>query len=475
MDFRKTGTKIVVSEGLSAVILFAGLTYFARELTPYVLGIFFIFRVLVDLFGLLTGFGLNGAVEKRISEGDSPGETISSAIAIKLLLISGVAVVLFAFRGAIADYAGADIVVPLLAAVVVREVGWLLVHAMRGELRVGETAPIELARHVAWMGTSALLVYAGYQLSGLVAGYVAGLATLAILGWYGISFEVHRPSADQVRDLLEFSRFEFVVSLGRYVNGWLDVALIGLFLSQSDVTFYEYAWQVTVPVLILGTALTQMLFPQISRWSANAEVEKIESVIARGMGTVLYFAVPALVGAVLLGEPLLRYLFGEPYAVAAIALVVLTGEKGLQLVNHVLEPALRGLNKPSLAARATVIAVGTNLALNLLLIPRFGIVGAAVATTTGVLLDMVVLGYYLSRFVSIDVPYRVVGWSILGAAVMAGVLSILEAFVPIESLAVVVVAILSGGVLYLATTAIFPTTRRQIVLPGLRTIRSAQR
>jgi O-antigen/teichoic acid export membrane protein len=473
MNLSRTGVQVAVTRGVSSLVLFVGLAVYARELSPAVMGSFFIFRVAVDLFGLLTDFGLSGATEKRISENHHPaGELLATALLLKTMFLLVAIAAAFAFRNALRNYVGFEVVIPLIAALVLKEFGWLFIHAMRGNLQIEETVGFELVRHLLWTGVGVALVFAGFQLRGVLYGYLAGLGVLLGLGVVRTPIHFGRPSIAHARSLINFSKHNFVAEMGGYVYGWLDVAMIGFFLSQTEVGLYEYAWRATVPILIIGNAITTTLFPVISNWNSRGKSKAIEETISTSIGAALYIAIPTIFGGVIVGKELLRYLFAEPYAAAWVVLVVLTFEKALQMLRNVFGPVLHGIDRPDLTARATAITLVVNFALNLLLIPRFGIVGAAVATTMSVLLSTAIHGIYLASVVTVDPPIRLVGWFTASGAAMAACLLALRSIVAIDSLVSVIAAVVLGAVVYVALTAAIPITRRQIVRPGFEAIRT---
>jgi len=473
MNLARKGTQVAVTRGVSSLVLFGGLAVYARELSPAVMGSFFVFRVVVDFFGLLTDFGLSGATEKRISEDRIPaGEVLGTALLLKLLLLSVAVAATFALRDVLRNYIGFDVAIPLVVALTLKESSWLFVHAMRGQLRIGETVAFELVRHVVWIATGVTLVLAGFQFSGVLYGYLAGMGALFVLAVFRSSIRFGRPSIDQARSLLDFSKHNFVSEMGGYVYGWLDVAMIGFFLSQRDVGLYEYAWRVTVPMLIVGDTITTMLFPVISQWSAEEQTKEIEEAISGSLGAALYLAIPTIFGAIAVGEQILRHLFADPYAAASLVLVVLTVEKAFQVVRNVFGPALHGLDRPDLTARATALTLLVNVALNVLLIPRFGILGAAVATMGSVVTSTLLHGAYLSAEVDIDVPLRPLFWFTASGAVMSACLLGLQSVVAIDSLEIVSGAVALGAVIYLMLTVAIPDIREDILRPGFEAIRS---
>jgi len=121
-----------------------------------------------------------------------------------------------------------------------------------------------------------------------------------------------------------------------------------------------------------------------------------------------------VVGGWILATPILSHLFGPEFAVGRDAFRLLLLAMGLFFLHGVFFQLLVVFDRtrPELALRGT--AAGLNLILNLLLIPRFGIAGAAVAT---VLAELVILvwRWLVCRQLGVTVHSRFL-WKPLGAA-----------------------------------------------------------
>ena len=76
---------------------------------------------------------------------------------------------------------------------------------------------------------------------------------------------------------------------------------------------------------------------------------------------------------------------------------------------------------------AVVIILGTtlNISLNTLVIPRFGILGAAGATAVSASLIFLLMYYYVTKEVAIPIPYKTIARGAIAAALMIGVLTVL--------------------------------------------------
>lgn len=464
MNIARSSFKLFLGNTANAVLGLVGITYFARELGAAPLGAYFLFEALLGMLAISTDFGLRGAVEKRISEGDDRGNFLTSAILLKLLLLGIVIVTIFVFRQYIDSYIGVPVAMLLIVALILREAASLSLSVLNGELRVGETAILRFARQATWLLAGGIFVWSGFETIGLIYGLIAGLTVVLIWGWYKVSIEFQSPTKKHAISLINYGKYNLVSGVGGLLYNWMDVALIGFFLSQSHVAAYEIAWRITSATLLFSRALARTIFPQISEWSAADAPDQIESLIPETLTPTLFLVVPAFAGSMLLADDILRNVFGPEYVIAALPLMILMFDEVTEAVQLVFGRSLQGIDRPDLAAIATIVGISLNLLLNVILIWNFGLIGAAVATTIASLVGGAGLhAYFLSRSIKIQLPTR----ELVGLALASiGMLLILYPFTRIfavDSVISVVAFIGFGAVLYGGFVLFIPSLRAKVL------------
>lgn len=450
----------------STLVVFIGLAYFAQTVPPAALGSFFLFRVAVEGISMLSNLGLNHAAEKRVSEDKTNEAILSTVLLIKSAILIPVCIIILIFQTSINGYIGASLIPYLIVSLIAREFGWLAIDILRGELRVAMAATIEMIHLVIWIITSVSLVSIGYGLQGIVIGFVIGLISLVVLGFWSISLPIVRPTLESAQSLFDFAKYDFISSIDQYSYNWLDVAIIGLFLTPSSVAFYEYAWQVTLPILFIAGAIGITLFPQISRWTQESQMIQIGKATSDAIKVGLYVTIPAFFGILIIGSDTLYILFGPEYTAATIVLVILSGEKVFRTLQVIFASTLRGLNRPAESAIATGAATAMNIVLNLILVPSFGIVGAAVATITTVVANTLVHWWYLRRQILIRLPPSLLWWYLIQSIVMAAAIVFVKTWINVSSVFDLIGIILIGVFSYIGLSIVVPTVRKEIIHPA---------
>ena len=463
MNLARASSLLFGVELLNTALGFFGTVYFARELGATLLGIFFLFEATLYTMATVVDFGLRGAVEKRISAGDDPSQMFGAAVVLKVLLILVVSAFVLAVREPLAGYVGTDLALELIGVVVAFELSMLVIHVLQGELRVAQTAVLHFLRSLTFVTVAVALLQYGYGVRALVYALLVSYTVLLVGGILRVSTPVARPGRRHLRSLYDYAKFNGVWGLGGHVYNWMDVIVIGFFLSQAAVGAYELAWRLTTTAIMFSTVFARVLFPQLSAWQADGAVEKVRDLISDAMTVSLLLIVPSVVGVAVIGREILGVIFGLEYTIAAAAFLVLMVEKLPQAVNLVFDKAIQAFDRPKYGAIATVISLSMNITLNVVLVPRYGLVGAAAATLLSVIANTAILGYYLGRLTTVRFPVRDVGWAVLAALGMGLGLVGLTQVLPVDTPQALVAAIAGSAIVYGAGVFAAPPLRAKII------------
>ncbi|WP_162562352.1 flippase [Salinigranum rubrum] len=471
MSVTRSSSKLFVVNVANAGIGFLAVTVFARELGPAGIGAFFLFQALFRVLESGIDLGLNTAIEKRLSEGASRETILGSGIVLKFAGFLGVVALLLAFRGPVNSYVGEPVAGLLILTVGASQLATIATTTLRGELRVGETAVLFLANQVVYALLGAVFVLGfGMGPIGLIYGVIVGSVVSFLWGIAKLDTRPARPSMASVRSLLSYTKYNIIPALGVQVHSWTDVLIIGLILTQADVGAYEVAWRVAAITLLFPNALGVSLLPQASAFSTSGNRERVGRLISNALLPSVALVIPAVFGTLVFAREILGLLFGPEYAAASLVLVVLIAGKVPEAVQTVVGRVLLGIDRPDLVARATVVSTVLNIVLNVALIPRYGLIGAAVATTFAFTVGMVQRAWYLRTEIAYRLPVGNVLRVTAVSAVMGGVLVGVQSVVTVSDVPGLVGVVLVGVVTFVAGILAVPTLRA-LALDYVRTYR----
>ncbi|MFC7138437.1 polysaccharide biosynthesis C-terminal domain-containing protein [Halosimplex aquaticum] len=450
MDLRDSVLKLFSGRIVVAVVEFAAIAGFTQALGTGPMGSFFVFQAVVGMLGVPVDLGISKAVEKQLSADEPLGEVLTTSIAVKGVLALPWIAGLVILTPRVEQYVGVEGVVPfIVVGLAVTQSRALGLRTLAGQLRVDENAFLKVIGKLVWVASGAALIHFGWAAKAMITAYILGRFATLLAALVRADLAASAPSAARARSLIDFGRYVFVGSVSGFVYQWMDVAILRLFVPVSMVGAYEIAWRVASVAMMLTEAIRTSLFPQISQWHADDRLDEIESAFRQWLQIPLYLTIPAFAGAVVIGREILGTLFGADVVLAYPVLIVFMAEKILRSVQLVLGPSLYAMDKPVLGYRGSVAAIVTNLVLNFALVPRFGIIGAAAATTLSAATAAAVAITYVSRFVDIDVPWRRIAWSVASAVLMAGAVAAVKPYLP-GGVPRVALGVAAGAAIYFA-------------------------
>jgi O-antigen/teichoic acid export membrane protein len=306
---------------------------------------------------------------------------------------------------------------------------------------------------------------------GLVYGVVGGSLVSFLWGVSKLDTRPVLPAAASVRSLLSYTKSNVVPALGVQIHNWTDVLIVGFILTQADVGAYEVAWRVAAVTLLFPSALGVSLLPQASALSARGDHDRVGELVSGALFPAVALVIPAAFGTLVLSEELLGILFGPEYVTAGLALIVLVAGKVPEAVQIVVGRVLLGIDRPDLVARATVVATVLNVGFNVAFIPRYGLVGAAVATTLAFTVGMALRAWYLRGEVAYRVPIGDLLRVTAVSTVMGGVLVVARSALGVTGVVELAAVVLLGVGTFGAGVVAVPRLRSQAVAYG-RELRS---
>jgi stage V sporulation protein B len=214
---------------------------------------------------------------------------------------------------------------------------------------------------------------------GLVIGIASGFAAAAVVGLVRTSRTAPlRARWDRrfIGEALSFGIRGQVGNVLQYLGVRLDLLLVPAILNLQLAGVYYVAVRVSDLVGQLATSTASFVFPHVA---GQADVRDTE-LTARVTRMTLLVTTAAAVVVAILADSLLRFAFGPVYADGTPALLVLLAAVVPLSLGRLLAADLKGRGRPGLVSVSGVVAVVATVVLDLVLIPAWGIVGAAVAS-----------------------------------------------------------------------------------------------
>jgi O-antigen/teichoic acid export membrane protein len=157
-----------------------------------------------------------------------------------------------------------------------------------------------------------------------------------------------------------------------------DTVLLGFMKPASEVGEYSAAYKVIFFFSSLVLLYNRNLFPAVSR--TRGQPEELRRISEKTQKYCLLLAIPLALGGSLLSRPLMAIVFGPEFTRGAAPLAILIWIIPMSSLRVLYRVTLQSHGLQKLNLYLAVVAVVVNVGLNLLLIPRFSIVGSAAAS-----------------------------------------------------------------------------------------------
>ena len=179
------------------------------------------------------------------------------------------------------------------------------------------------------------------------------------------------------KESIKYGLKAYFGNLAQFLNYRLDMFLVAIFLTPAAVGYYSISVGIAERIWMLPGAFASVLFPRISSLK-SVESNNLTPRISRHTFFITIFL--SLILAIL-AKPLIKLFFGITFLPSLIPLLVLLPGIIALSVSKVLTADLAGRGKPQYGTYSSFVSLALNIPLNLWLIPRWGISGAAFATT----------------------------------------------------------------------------------------------
>jgi O-antigen/teichoic acid export membrane protein len=184
----------------------------------------------------------------------------------------------------------------------------------------------------------------------------------------------------------------------------IDSILLAVMRSPREVGIYGAAYKPIEYLMLASAILTLPLFPLLVRWY-KVNRERFTVVYRRGMESLLGYGLPICVAFLLLADPLVTALYGPDYAASALPLKLL-GVALVFLLFHVWQGlVLLAADRQDVPLKYNLAGLVFNVGLNILLIARFGYLGAAVAALATAVFIAVCAGVATQVLVKVSLGY----------------------------------------------------------------------
>ena len=181
----------------------------------------------------------------------------------------------------------------------------------------------------------------------------------------------------------------------------IDVLMIGVILDKENSGIYGIASRISVFIAFGLFAINTVIAPQISKLYSENNINRLKLLLLTSSRYNLIFTILFFVLIIYFNLEILN-IFGIEFSRGSTALIILCAGQLVNVITGSVGVLMTMTGLELYAARIIIFSIILNIILNLILIPFFGIEGAAVATTFTVSISNILMLYYSIRETGIN-------------------------------------------------------------------------
>jgi O-antigen/teichoic acid export membrane protein len=229
--------------------------------------------------------------------------------------------------------------------------------------------------------------YAGFHLEGVIYAFILShlMALFAGLLYFKRiipqSFDKKIKPDFEFGKIISYSTPLLFVGFLEYFLSWTDTLMLGSLSTTKDVGIYRAASQIPFVMTFFFVAISTIYAPIAANLFHRGEMQRFANMFRTTTRWISYSVIPIFI-FILFSAKDIMMIFGKGYVETGyIVVIVLSFGQLVNCVTGSLGYTLTMTGKQGIALIFTIVSLAVNIGLNLLLIPKYGVLGAAVSSS----------------------------------------------------------------------------------------------
>jgi O-antigen/teichoic acid export membrane protein len=398
-------------KALAAVLTFGLTVVVGRLLGVDATGVFFLALTTATIAATIGQFGMENTVLRfvaaRASEDDwgDVSAVYRTTLGIGLICSGSVAAILYFASDFLANTVFSDptisipirimaiAVVPLCLSVLVSQ-ALLGLSRIRDAVLVVSILPTGIALGGTW------LLAPSWAVNGAIVAYVFAVIAALVYGcivWYRVLSKCHsvhqsQPRLSLILELLSFSIPLLIGALLQLVMQLSGRFMLGVWADNADVGQYAVAWRTAMLISFVLLAFNTISQPMFAKLYTQGEMESLAATAHKATLLMTICATPVFL-ILFIAPEFVMSIFGSGFAGGASTLQILSVGQFINVVTGCVGVLVVMSGNVRAYRNIQVIVACVVLSLNILLIPAYGAVGAAIAAACALIVQNILFGY----------------------------------------------------------------------------------
>jgi len=385
---KNTGV-LFVAQILSHILSFFYMMYTARYLGATGFGILAFALAFTGIFGILTDFGLQQLTVREVARDKSLASKYLSNISVMKIILVTLTFGLIALTVNLLGYPEQTIrVVYLVGLSVVFSAFTTMFYSIFQAYEKMEYQSLgQILNNTLMLGGIIFAIKYRFSVVGFASLYL--LTSTCVLGY---SFVIQRWKLfprlslrmievdwsfwkSTIKEALPFGlAMTFVM-----IFYWIDSVMLSLMKGDIVVGWYNAAYRMMLVLLYIPQSFIAAIYPVMSKFYVTSQ-DSLRLPFEKSFKYLTIIGIPIGIGTTFLAKKLILGIFGIEYMNSILPLQILVWSSVLIFMSMPFGNLLNSINKQSIVTKVTGICAVVNIVLNLMLIPKYSLIGASIAT-----------------------------------------------------------------------------------------------
>ena len=387
----------VVSQVLMGLLGVVILKIMTNDLGAGLYGTYVTIFTFVTTFSLLTDLGVNTITAREVAKHpDNAADIIGHNMGLRIFLSLVMIPLIFGLGFIIYPHESSQLHtgIFIMSIFLIFNVVWATSGGyFAAKIRNDVTARITLLQQVLFLAGVCIVSVLGWKLYGYIAAYVSAIAIGAIVLF--CMTRNHIPVRPRVnikiwQTVLKSSITLGIISIINVLYLKADTIMLSIMSGAHAIGIYGVAFL----LITVFSGLPGYIMGALTPSMATASHTELQEIVQKALHYMAFFSLLLVVGAVLVRHDVVLLVSSKDFIAAAEPFAILSLGVAFSYISNVFSSASIAIDKHHKFVYRSLMTLALNIALNLVLIPRYGIIGAACATTSSQLVGMII-GYRL--------------------------------------------------------------------------------
>ena len=388
----KNTTYLTVASILQKLISFGYFIYIARMLGDINLGKYAFALSFSSIFVIFMDFGLGPILTREgAKDNNQINKYLGYVLGLKSILMIGsviAMVIIINILGKAEDFAAYDIQLVYIAGVVIilDTLTFTFYSVYRALQKMQYEAIGVLCYQIIIAGVGIYILSTGAQAMGALIAILAGSAFNFIYSFYLVFIKAkYRPKIGINKKiafkLLKIAAPFALAGIFFKLNGSVDTVMLKTIVGDRFVGWYNVAFKMTMALTVIPGAFATAFFPAMSYFFKHDKT-KLKDIFEKSMVYLTILSLPIGIGVIIIAPELIISIYTDAFEASIIALQIFMVGIFFIFINYPIGNFLNAVNRQTINTINMGIALLLNIVLNIILIPKFTYIGAAIAAVS---------------------------------------------------------------------------------------------